>query len=784
MWHRIAAFVIKLRLFLLFILIASSVFMGYQATKVQLSYEFTSAIPKDNEAYQVYQAFREKFGEDGNTMVIGLQSDRFFDQGPYESYLKLVESIQSLDGIQTVLSVPGAIQLVRDKESRRLKVMPIPADGSQDGAQAQKEFSQLPFYQGLLWNPNTKTYLMAVRIDQQVLNSKNRDQLVTSVVDLAAVYGKDWDVEMHYSGLPYIRTMMATQVQEEMILFLILSMVLTATILALFFRSFTAVVASMFVVGIGVIWSMGIMSLLDYRITLLTALIPPLIVVIGIPNCVYFLNKYHAEFQIHGNKMKALVRMVDRMGIVTLFTNLTAAIGFGVFYFTQSSLLNEFGLVAAAGIMAMFLVSIIFIPAVFSLVAAPKVRHIRYLNSSWMEKLLTILTRWVFEKRKLVYGITFIAIVLALVGITRLESVGYIVDDLPKSGKIYQDLKFFEQHFEGVMPLEIVVDSRKKQGALTLPFLQKMDELATHIRSYPEMGHVLAVSEGIKFARQAYYDGDSAQYAIPGMMEASFLQPYLRAKAGAGGPLSDLQRSFVDEEGQVARMSVNMADVGSKVLPGLVDQIKTRAGEIFDSSRYDLQFTGASIVFLEGSRFIIHSLRDSLILAFLMIFGCMVLLFPSWRIVLIAIIINMVPLIITAGVMGWAGVPMKPSTVLVFSVALGITIDVTIRFLVNFKQELSRRNETISETVRRTIRDTGISIIYTSLILIVGFGVFALSGFQGTQSLGLLTSLTLLLAMITNLTLQPAFLLWMEKGLRKKGTQRWITDDPEKRDLD
>lgn len=753
--------------------------MGYRATQVELSYEFTSAVPKDNEAYKVYQAFREKFGEDGNTLVIGLQTESFFDSAFYAAYGDLVSEVQAMEGIQTVLSVPGAIQLVRDEENRKLKVVGLPSDSSADAALAREEFSRLPFYQGLLWNPESRTYLMAVRLDPQVLNSKGRNGLVESIESRAQAFGQHWDLEMHYSGLPFIRTKMATQVQDEMILFLVLSLVFTATILALFFRSFTAVLASMLVVSIGVIWSMGIMSILGYKITLLTALIPPLIVVIGIPNCVYFLNKYHAEYQTHGNKMKALVRMVDRMGIVTLFTNLTAAIGFGVFYFTRSTLLNQFGLVAALGIMALFLVSMIFIPAIFSLIPAPKVRHIRYLNSRWMEGILSALTRWVFQGRPWIYGLSFLVSLLALVGIFRLESVGYIVDDLPKSGKIYQDLRFFEQHFRGVMPLEIVVDSRRKQGALSLPFLQKMDELAAHIHSYPQMGHVLAVSEGVKFARQAYYDGDSAQYSVPSMMEASFLQPYLRMKGGGSGPLADLSRSFVDEQGQVARMSVNMADVGSQVLPGLLDSIQSRAYGIFDTSRYDLEFTGASVVFLEGSRFIIHSLRDSLILAFIMIFGCMVLLFPSWRIVLIAIVINLIPLLITAGLMGWAGIPMKPSTVLVFSVALGITIDVTIRFLVNFKQEWSKKGADISTTVGATIRDTGISIIYTSLILTVGFGVFALSKFQGTQSLGLLTSLTLVMAMITNLSLQPALLLWMEKSLKKKRAQVWITDDPE-----
>jgi hypothetical protein len=618
---------------------------------------------------------------------------------------------------------------------------------------------------------------MALRIDKKILNSKKRVGAVKEIVDISDAFGKTHNTEMHYSGLPLIRTMMAAKVQEEMRLFLIMSFVLTAVILALFFRSLMAVLASMLVVAAGVIWSMGTIALLGYKITLLTALIPPLIVVIGIPNCVYLLNKYHAEYNKHQNKTKALLRMVDRMGIVTLFTNLTAAIGFGVFFFTKSALLKEFGLVAGANIMAIFVISLIFIPALFSFLPPPKGRHTSYLDSKWVNNLLTMLTNWVFGHRMWIYIFTIGICIFSFFGILRLHSVGHIVDDLPKQDKIYKDLKFFEANFHGVMPLEIVIDTKKKNGAVALPVLQKMDELSAYLKQFPEIGHSLSITEGIKFARQAYYDGDSSSYAVPNMFDAAFIQPYLRAKGDKNSMFNRLISSFMDSTKQKSRISINMADVGSKRLPVLLDSIRPKTYELFDSTKYKVTFTGTSIVFLEGSHFIINSLRDSLILAFIMIFGCMVVLFRSWRILLISFVINIVPLLITAGLMGWVGIPIKPSTVLVFSVALGITIDVTIRFLVNFKQELVKHDDNIATTVQRTIHDTGLSIIYTSLILIAGFGVFALSEFDGTKSLGYLTSLTLLLAMVTNLTLQPALLMWMDKVLRKTESPEWLIEE-------
>jgi predicted RND superfamily exporter protein len=780
MWHRIAAFVIKFRVALLIILLVATSIMGYFASKVELSYEFTNAIPTDNPKYRDYQDFRKLFGEDGNLMVIGVQTNQFFTPEFFNDYTALTKKLATVHAVENVLSIPGAINLVKDITSGQLKSSGI-STASPDSF--RQVFYNLPFYKGFLYNPATDAYVMALRIDKKVLNSKNRNAVVEEIRKYSEEFGAKHKIEMRYSGLPLIRTVMASEVQQEMRMFLIMSFVLTAVILAVFFRSFIAVIASMLVVGIGVVWSIATIVLLGYKITLLTALIPPLIVVIGIPNCVYFLNKYHTEFSKHQNKMKSLLRMVDRMGIVTLFTNLTAAIGFGVFFFTKSAILKEFGLVAGINIMAIFFISLIFIPAFFSFLPVPKGRHTSYLESNWMNKLLTTLTNWVFSHRAWIYGFTIVVCALSVVGMLRLNSVGHIVDDLPKEAKVYQDLLFFEKNFKGVMPLEIVIDTKKKNGAVSLPVLQKVDELNAYLKNFPEIGHTLSITEGIKFARQAYYDGDSTSYAVPNMFDAAFIQPYLRAKGGNNTMFSKLISAFVDSTKQKTRISVNMADVGSKRLPVLLDSIRPKTYELFDSTKYNITFTGTSVVFLEGSKFIIHSLRDSLILAFIMIFGCMIVLFRSWRILLISIVINIVPLLITAGLMGWVGIPIKPSTVLVFSVALGITIDVTIRFLVNFKQELVRYDDDIAQTVRKTIYDTGLSIIYTSLILIAGFGVFALSQFDGTKSLGYLTSLTLLLAMITNLTLQPALLLWMEKVLKKNKGPQWMIEEDDKDDV-
>jgi uncharacterized protein len=771
MWEFIARFVLKFRFFLLILLLAATVFMGYQASQVQMSYEFSRAIPTDNPKYIAYQAFRKKFGEDGNLLFIGIKTDSLFKKEFFNDYSKLNIQLRQINGVEQVLSVPAALNLKKAEQVEKLEPVRIFNDNYSNQLKLDSDrrvFFSLPFYQTLLYNPETNAYLMAININKNILNSAKRNIIVKEITEAGDAFGKKNGTEMHYSGLPLIRTNMATKVAAEMKLFLAASVLLSAFILLLFFRSIGTMVLSLVVVLIGVVFSLGTMHLFDYRITIISVLIPPLMVVIGIPNCIYFLNKYHTTFLESQDKKTALYEMVRRMGVVTLFCNIAAAIGFGVFAFTRSAILQEFGVVAGINIMMLFFISVILIPGMLSYLPNPKQRHMNYLENKWLTAILDRLEVWTLNHKKIIYGLTFLVLLAAVAGMLRLRSEGFIVDDLPKKDPIYTDLKFIEKNFKGIMPLEIVVDSKRKNGlrSNTLQTLEKIDSLSKYIAGRPEMNRPLTLTEGLKFVRQAYYNGDSANYGLPNQFDISFLSPYLSMKGDSNNKNSSLTKllnSFIDSNKQATRISVNMADVGTIRLQGIIKDIETRSSSLFDSTKYSIQLTGSSVTFLEGSSFIINGLKESIVWAFLLIAICMLYLFKSLKILLCSLIPNLIPLVITAGVMGWVGIPLKPSTVLVFSIALGIAIDITIRFLVNYKQEMVTGKLSIQDTVISTIHHTGISILYTSLVLIAGFGIFCFSEFGGTQALGWLTSLTLVMATLTNLVFLPALLMSLNR---------------------
>ncbi len=652
MWQQLAKFVLQFRLPLLIILTIITGVMTYFTSKVTLSYEFAKAIPVDNLKYKEYQLFKEKFGDDAGLLVIGIQTDKFFELKTFDAFSELHKNLKKLPNVEDVISASSAVNLVKNVETEKLNSTPVfPSEIiTQQQLDSSKDvFFTLPFYKTLLYNPETHAYLVGVRINKEALNSSRRTGIVNDIMGLTNSFTSNTKIKTYVSGLPLIRTLVADRISKEMRWFLLGSLGLSAFILLLFFRSVSTAIISLAVVIIGVLWSFGILYLFGYKITLLNALIPPLVVVIGIPNCIYFLNKYHATYRINKIKNQSLIDMVSKMGIVTLFCNLTAAIGFAVFAFTKSAVLKEFGVVAGLSIMMIFVISFILLPAVLSYLPPPTPSQTRYLDNKWLTGLLLQLEKWVLHYKKFVYAITAVVVLFSIMGIFRLQSEGFIVDDLPKTDKIYTDLKFFEKNFNGVMPLEIIVDTKKRYGlagARALPVFEKVDSLSQYITALKEMSRPLSIAEGLKFAKQAFYEGDTANYSLPNSFDGAFVGEYLKPKSDSNDKtgLSKILTTFMDTARQSTRISVNMADVGTKRLPEILNGIRARSDQLFDSSKYNVQFTGTSITFLEGSRYIINGLKESIFWAFLLIALCMLYLFKSLRILFCSLIPNVIPL--------------------------------------------------------------------------------------------------------------------------------------------
>ncbi len=747
---------------MLTLLILLTLFFGYQARKVEMSYEYAAMLPKKDKAYQDNLKFKEVFGEEGNIIIIGVQDSTFFEFEKFQKWKTLCNDIKNVDGVENLLSVSNAYNLIKNTEKKQFEiemVFPDTISNQTDLDRAVENFRKLPFYRKLLFNGESNTYLLAITVNKDKMLTKEREKMVKSIQKIGKQFEKDENIKLHYSGLPYIRVVTAVIIRSELYLFSALALGICIIVLFLFFRSFKAVFFPVLVVLTGVVWSMGTLGLLGYKINVLSGMIPSLLIVIGIPNSIYMMNKFHHEFVQHGNKVKALQRVIVKIGNATFLTNLTTALGFATFINVKSDLLRQFGIVTSVNIMGLFVLSLILIPVIFSFISTPSPKHVKHLEY----KLVTHVIDWFINitqnYRKWVYISTAVILMLGIYGITIMKTSGYVVDDIPKSNPIYIDLKFFEKNFEGIMPMEIMIDTKKPGGAMQLSTFGKIDELEKKLGNYDELSSSTSILNLLKFSKQAFYNGREDYYSLPNNREKNFILQY----ASGGEEKSELLHSFLDSTRQFTRISIRVKDVGVNRMEELYTDFYNEIDSIFNPKEFDVTVTGTSITVFKGTNYLLRNLFSSLALAIVLISLIMSLLFSSWRMVAMSLIPNILPLVFTGALMGFTGIPIKASTILVFSIAFGISVDNTIHFLTKYRQELKATGWDIKQSVLLALKETGVSMLYTSVVLFFGFGIFAVSSFGGTRAMGILVSLTLVVAVISNLILLPTLLFSLDR---------------------
>lgn len=773
MWFNLAGIILRYRISILIVIGFITMYMGYRAFEAHMSYTYAQMLPQSDTIFVEYNYFKSIFGEEASGFVVGVKDPDIFQKDRFNNYSELVKTIKTQYGIQNIMSIGQTVNIVKNDSLQKFEFKPLFPEHVQTQADIDSLsdiFNDLPFYKGLLYNDTAQVYLFSISIEKSLLNTKERMDIVENVHQIFEEFAQENNVKFYYSGLPYIRTETSKMVKNELIMFIFLAVIVTSIIIYLFFRSFNAVLFSMLIVGIGVVWAIGTITLFGYEITILTGMVPPLLIIIGVPNTIFILNKYHAEFKKHGNKIKSLQRVISEIGNAIFLTNLTTAVGFATFILTTSSILIEFGVVASLNIIGLFVLAICLIPIIFSFLPPPKHKHVKHLENKWTSKIIIRLEGTILRHRKKTYLAVSVLILLAIYGIIKMETTGYMVDDLPHDNPIYTDLKFFEEKFNGVMPVEILIDTKEPQGVFKLETIKRLDSLQTALGKYTELSKAYSLAEASKFLRQSLYNGDVRRYRIPIERERINMAQYL--DFGSTNSKRNLMTTYLDTSGQITRMSMMMVDVGTKQMKEIRPAIKKDVEQYFPPDRYHTIITGTSIVSAKGTDYLISNLFVSLAIAITFISLLMFSMFKNWQVICIGLIPNLIPQIMTAALIGYFGIPIKPSTVLIFSIAFGISVDNTIHFLTRFQQILKTQTQNINQSILTTLRERGVSMMYSGIILFCGFSIFAASEFQGTQALGILVSLLLLFAMFANLIVLPsllqAFAKTISKSLAKK----------------
>lgn len=787
MSKRLAKFILNYRLPILILILGLTLFMGFFACKVEIAYNFAKLLPDSDSASVDYDYFKSKFGQDGNVLVIGVEKKRISNLKNYQEWAKLGNRIKNINGIKAVVSIARLNDLKLNDSTEKFEFKPLTSilpKNQKSLDSLLKKANSLKFYEGIIFSEKNNCTLMAITFKETILNTKNRLSITDSIKLKTTDFVNATHIDVHYSGLPFIRTTIARKISKEMTFFLGVAFLVTALLLFVFFRSIQPVIFSLLVIICGVSFTLGSIVLLGYKLTGLSGLIPPLIIVIGVPNCILILNKYHGELANGISKIRALHIAIARSSVSLFFANITTSIGFAVFCAIKNQILFEFGLIASINVMATYLISLLLIPIIFSYLPEPKPRHLKHLDSSKLRALLSKVALVTSEHRKSIYISVIIIVIMSIIGLFQIKANGFVVDDLPSKDPLLVDLHYFEKNYGGVLPFEILINTREPNGLLknNAKALYKINKAQKMLSTYKELARPVSIVEIIKFMNQTYTGGEPKFYKMPSASDLKQLSDYVKEDKEKENQL----KSFIDSTRQYTRISAQMADLGSIKTKKIITELKPRIDSIFnynqeekkwvpDNEKYDLKLTGNSLIFLRGSEFLVTNLIESVELAIILIAVFMLTLFTSFRMILISIIPSLVALLITAGLMGFLGIPLKPSTILVFSIAFGISSDGTLYFLTKYRHEIRKNKLSITDAVKITISETGVSMIYTAVVLFFGFGMFVLSGFGGTQALGILISFTLLIGYCSNLILLPAFLLTLEKAITNK---RFIENEP------
>ena len=851
MWKKIADFILRNRFFILGLITLITVFFAYHAiTGLKLENKYGIVLPKNSPTTENYKKFKALFGEDGGALIIGIKTDSLYTEENFLKWKELGDSILQFDGVESVISEATLFTIHNDTTAEKFVVNRIFSDVTfkeKSIDSIRREIKQNPLYKGLLYNEKGNVSLMMVAIDETFLSDKTKMNVVLDIERLSQKYEVNFG-KIHFAGLPHLRVQISKRILGEMIFFVVLSLLVTSCLLFLFFRSFRVVLICLIVVCIAVIWSLGSVAFLEFRLSSLMALLPALMIVIGVPNCIFLMTKFHQEMKEHGNKVKALSLVIQKIGTATFLTNFTTAIGFLTFAFTNSNHLMEFGIVASTNIMMVFLLSLCILPTLTSFFNPPKARHLKHLDRKFAVGMLNFIVEIVQKRRKLIYFISLIIVLISLYGLTKIKLTGNITSDLPNEDSIYKDVKFMEKHFGGAIPFEIMISYKESGRLMTKSTLTKVAEIQALLQNDSLFSRSISPVDFVKLINMSYYGNNPDKYTLIANRDRLRLKKYVDNLAvsninGGGFSLKDL----VDTTTCTIRIRCQMKDIGSNEVHDKVKSLKIQVDEILNPTKRDIErlykiskaanqkkrfnyidsifeanssiasgvgaiyaqkypkletqfsnnpdfirryysekdflpnlrkainreyfdviYTGVSVVASDGTRYLVNNLISSLIFAIICIGVLMALLFRSWRMVLISMIPNIIPLFVTAGIMGFFGIPLKASTLLIFSIAFGISIDDTIHFLSKYRQELKNKHYDLKSCVLIAIRESGLGMFYTSIVLFCGFSVFAFSQFGGTQALGILISITLLVAMVNNLVLLPSLLLSMDKLITTK----------------
>ncbi|HAE29544.1 MAG TPA: hypothetical protein DCF89_00410 [Flavobacteriales bacterium] len=717
---------------------------------LSLDYNFENFFPENDEETVFFKEHRERFASDNDFLLVAVKNnDGVFRKDFLLELENLLADLDTVTHVDTVLSLTRMNKLFVN-DFGKWKVPYINYDNLDSLQNDSIWISKTPDVYGSLISKDCKTLSIFVK-HQDYLSKEGCAAISESVNNIKSLY--DFD-EMHIAGRSVGQIYYVALMQSELKFFMVTSLVLLLVFLILAFRSWWGILLPVTVVVASVIWILGIMAMLQKPLNLVLTVLPTIIFIVGMSDVIHIVSKYLEELRKGKPKFEALKITIKEVGMATLLTSVTTAVGFLTLYFSRVVPIKDFGVYVAMGVMITFVLSFLVLPSMFALIPTPS-RSKKKSEATFWTKVLRRSFLWTIHNQVKVVSISGIILIGSFVGLSALEVNNFLLEDLKENDPLNKSFMFFDEHFSGARPMELSIEC--KEGSILTPSnLRELDSLERLLVSiYPNesFGSVLTV---IKSLNRVLNGGSNLQYKLP---EADKELRKITSRLKKQIP-QELLKQYLTADEKYARFSSTVPDLGGNQYRALNNSFaEKREGQF---PQFNIHHTGTAHLIDKNNQYLSTSMVLSLLIAFAVIAGIVGFLFRSLKMVLISLIPNVFPLVMIAGIMGVADIDIKVSTAILFTIAFGIAVDDTIHFISKLKLEINK-GASLVFALRRTYMSTGRALVLTTAILSAGFLTLIFSNFLGTLYLGLLVSLTLFFALVADLFLLPILILWFYK---------------------
>ncbi len=724
-------------------------------SRLSFDYNFENFFPEQDKETEYYRYFREVFETDNDFAIVGLvNQDGIFDL----DFLERADSISSeLKKIKYVEQVNSALDIkdgVRDPLIGHVFQRPLFrwTDPEKYKADSVRIFNR-PELVGSFFSEDGTAILIHVR-HKQFLHKQGCDSLSADLQSLVKNAGFD---ESYVVGRAIGQVYYVDMMQRELMIFMSISMVLIILFLIIAFRSWWGVWVPITVVLLSIIWTLAVMQLTGKKIDLMLTILPTILFVVGISDVVHIVSRYFEELRLGKAKIQALVTAYKEIGIATFLTSLTTAVGFITLISSNIKPISEFGIYTAIGVFVAFILAYTLLPAVLVLSSVPSKIIAKTNKNIWEGVLSKTLVKVLKYQKSIVLG-SLVVVGLSIWGISKIEINNFILEDLKAEDPLKKEFDFFADKFSGARPFELSIQLKENASAFDVKTLSEIEKIENYLKTEYGVGNVMSHVGIIKTAHRTWMGGSEEYNRIPedSLLMAQLVNLLHRPQAG------NLLNYFVDEEKALLRLTGKVDDLGSIVFREKDKKFYDWIESNLPDASFDARITGTAFLIDSNNVHLSANMIQGLIIAFIIIAIIAGIMFKSLVIIPIALIPNMLPLLMIGGIMGFMNVDLKVSTSIIFTIAFGIAVDDTIHFLTKLRLQL-REGKSLVYSIKRTFMSTGKAIIVTTLILCGGFMTLIASDFLSTFYLGLLISLTLIFAVISDLLLLPILILWWYK---------------------